>query len=149
MSRPQTPPRHTPSAVNRGRSRLVIAGRLRPIQACTVTLSPMAGLLVTGWRLTPPALPLGKLERNLLGVVLKGDVVKCPSPCSCFLADLPCPNSPDDVRSEYPYLEKTTESQLASVAFLQACLGLPDDVEHAAEDIKGVLGHFGVTLAHP
>lgn len=69
---------------------------------------PLTSFLLARQRLPlPPALSLCKPERDSPGLVLGSDVVKGLASTSCFLADLPRPEPPDDMRCEYPKLKKT------------------------------------------
>ena len=71
-----------------------------------------AGHLLVGRGLSPLPLPfpfpLGEFERLPLLLVLARNVVEGLALGRGLLADVPCPDQPDDVRGKDAYLEKST-----------------------------------------
>jgi hypothetical protein len=94
------------------------------------------------------------LEGLSAGFVLGDYVVEGLTLGGSCLADLPRPDAPDDVGGEYTEFEDTASRHTVNFARTRcfSAADLPDDIQHTAQDIKGILGddsHQGEESATP
>lgn len=114
------------------------------------------GFLVDDLRpsLAKDRFPIRPVEGLPAGFVLGDYVVEGLTLGGSCLADLPRPYAPDDVGEKYAEFEDTASRHTVNFARMRSfsAADLPDDIQHTAQDIKGILGddsHQGEESATP
>lgn len=79
--------------------------------------------------------------------MLEGNVVKGLALSSRCFPDFPRPDEPDDMGEEYSCFQDTATGETGRISTsvgmnVEGWSILPYDIKDAAEDVKGILGHW-------